>query len=92
MVLMHMKGEPKTMQDDPTYDDVVAEVRGFLGERIEAAVSAGIEREQLCVDPGIGFGKTLEHNLDAPARHPRVPSPARPVAGGPSAASGSSGR
>ena len=63
MVLMHMKGEPKTMQDDPTYYDVVAEVRGFLGERIEAALSAGIDLEQLCVDPGIGFGKTLEHNL-----------------------------
>ena len=63
MVLMHMKGEPKTMQDDPTYYDVVAEVRGFLGERIEAALSAGIDLEQLCIDPGIGFGKTLEHNL-----------------------------
>ncbi len=63
MVLMHMKGEPKTMQDDPTYYDVVAEVRGFLGERIEAARAAGIDLEQLCVDPGIGFGKTLEHNL-----------------------------
>ncbi len=63
IVLMHMKGEPKTMQDDPTYYDVVAEVRGFLGDRIEAALSAGIDLEQLCVDPGIGFGKTLEHNL-----------------------------
>ncbi|MGZ6545858.1 MAG: dihydropteroate synthase [Actinomycetota bacterium] len=63
LVLMHMKGEPKTMQDDPTYHDVVAEVRGFLGERIEAAVGAGIDRASLCVDPGIGFGKTLEHNL-----------------------------
>jgi dihydropteroate synthase len=63
MVLMHMKGEPKTMQDDPTYYDVVAEVRGFLGERIEAARAAGIDLERLCVDPGIGFGKTLEHNL-----------------------------
>ena len=63
MVLMHMKGEPKTMQDDPTYYDVVAEVRGFLGERIESALSAGIDLEQLCIDPGIGFGKTLEHNL-----------------------------
>jgi dihydropteroate synthase len=63
MVLMHMKGEPKTMQDDPTYYDVVAEVRGFLGDRIEAALSAGIDLDQLCVDPGIGFGKTLEHNL-----------------------------
>ena len=63
MVLMHMKGEPKTMQDDPSYYDVVAEVRGFLGDRVEAAVQAGIELERLCVDPGIGFGKTLEHNL-----------------------------
>jgi dihydropteroate synthase len=63
IVLMHLKGEPKTMQDDPTYYDVVAEVRGFLGDRIGAALSAGIDLEQLCVDPGIGFGKTLEHNL-----------------------------
>ena len=63
MVLMHMKGEPKTMQDDPSYYDVVAEVRGFLGDRVEAAVGAGIDLERLCVDPGIGFGKTLEHNL-----------------------------
>jgi dihydropteroate synthase len=63
MVLMHMKGEPKTMQDDPSYYDVVAEVRGFLGDRLEAAVSAGVDLERLCIDPGIGFGKTLEHNL-----------------------------
>ena len=63
MVLMHMKGEPKTMQDDPSYYDVVAEVRGFLGDRVEAAVEAGIDLERLCIDPGIGFGKTLEHNL-----------------------------
>jgi len=52
-----------TMQQDPHYDDVVAEVSGFLEERIEAAVAAGIGRERLCVDPGIGFGKHLEHNL-----------------------------
>jgi dihydropteroate synthase len=63
MVLMHMLGEPKTMQDEPTYYDVVAEVRGFLGERAEAAVAAGIGREHLCVDPGIGFGKNVDHNL-----------------------------
>jgi dihydropteroate synthase len=63
MVLMHMQGEPKTMQADPHYDDVVAEVRGFLAERLEAAVAAGIARDRLCIDPGIGFGKTLEHNL-----------------------------
>jgi dihydropteroate synthase len=63
MILMHMKGEPKTMQKDPTYYDVVAEVRGFLGDRIEAAVDAGIDRDRLCVDPGIGFGKNVQHNL-----------------------------
>ncbi len=63
MVLMHMRGEPKTMQADPRYDDVVAEVRAFLAERIEAAVAAGIGPDRLCIDPGIGFGKNLEHNL-----------------------------
>jgi dihydropteroate synthase len=63
MVLMHMRGEPKTMQADPRYDDVVADVRGFLAERIEAAAAAGIGRDRLCIDPGIGFGKNLEHNL-----------------------------
>jgi len=63
IVLMHMLGEPKTMQDDPRYDDVVAEVNEFLRERIEAAVFAGIPEERVCVDPGIGFGKTVEHNL-----------------------------
>jgi dihydropteroate synthase len=63
LVLMHMLGEPKTMQDDPRYQDVVAEVRAFLAERADSAVAAGVERERLCVDPGIGFGKTVEHNL-----------------------------
>jgi dihydropteroate synthase len=60
---MHMLGDPKTMQEEPHYDDVVREVREFLAERVGAAVGAGIEREYICVDPGIGFGKTLEHNL-----------------------------
>jgi dihydropteroate synthase len=63
LVLMHMRGEPKTMQEDPTYDDVVAEVHAFLVARIQAAVAAGIARDRLCVDPGIGFGKTTAHNL-----------------------------
>jgi dihydropteroate synthase len=63
IVLMHMLGEPQTMQDDPRYDDVVAEVHEFLRERIEAAVFAGISEERVCVDPGIGFGKNVEHNL-----------------------------
>jgi len=64
MVLMHMRGEPKTMQRDPHYDDVVREVRDFLAGRIGAAVAAGVPRAQLCVDPGIGFGKNLQHNLE----------------------------
>jgi dihydropteroate synthase len=63
LVLMHMLGEPKTMQDDPRYGNVVAEVRGFLEGRIEAAVAAGVPRDRLCVDPGIGFGKNLDHNI-----------------------------
>jgi dihydropteroate synthase len=84
MILMHMLGEPKTMQAEPRYDDVVAEVRAYLGQRIEAAVAAGIERERLCVDPGIGFGKTLGHNL-ALLRHIDAFSDLhRPVLVGPS--------
>jgi dihydropteroate synthase len=63
LVLMHMLGEPKTMQDDPRYDDVVEEVHEYLRERVEAAVFAGVAAEALAVDPGIGFGKNLEHNL-----------------------------
>jgi dihydropteroate synthase len=63
LILMHMKGTPKTMQIDPHYEDVVAEVKAFLRERIEAAESCGIQRERIIVDPGIGFGKTFEDNL-----------------------------
>ncbi len=61
--LMHMQGNPETMQRDPSYVDVVAEVKAFLAERIDAALAAGIRRENLVVDPGFGFGKTIEHNL-----------------------------
>lgn len=64
MVLMHMKGTPRTMQEDPRYDDVVAEITDFLLERAAAAEAAGIGREMLVIDPGIGFGKTVEHNLE----------------------------
>ena len=63
LVMMHMQGQPKTMQASPAYTDVVAEVRGFLAERIGAAVGAGVPRTHICVDPGIGFGKSMEHNL-----------------------------
>jgi dihydropteroate synthase len=63
LILMHMQGEPKTMQQAPHYDDVVSEVRNDLRERVEVAELAGIEAERLAIDPGIGFGKELEHNL-----------------------------
>jgi len=62
--LMHMLGEPRTMQDDPRYEDVVDDVKAFLVERVEFAISAGIVEERIQIDPGIGFGKTLEHNLE----------------------------
>jgi dihydropteroate synthase len=64
VVLMHMLGTPRTMQADPRYDDVVAEVKAFLAERLEAAVAAGIPEESIWLDPGIGFGKTLAHNTE----------------------------
>ena len=60
---MHMRGTPQTMQDDPTYDDVVAEIHEYLRQRRDALLVAGIPRERICLDPGIGFGKTHEHNL-----------------------------
>ena len=64
VVLMHMQGEPRTMQDSPTYDDVVSDVCGFLEERVAFAIAAGIAEERIFVDPGFGFGKTLEHNVE----------------------------
>jgi dihydropteroate synthase len=66
--LMHMRGEPRTMQSDPRYDDVVDEVRAFLAERLEFAVGAGVAAERIMLDPGIGFGKTERHNLELLAR------------------------
>ncbi len=68
VVLMHMKGEPRTMQADPRYDDVVGEVRDYLRGRAKAAMAAGVARERIWLDPGIGFGKTLAHNLALTAR------------------------
>lgn len=62
--LMHMQGEPRSMQHHPVYTDVAGEVRGFLHARIEACVAAGIPRQRLVIDPGFGFGKTVEHNLE----------------------------
>jgi len=62
--LMHMRGEPRTMQDEPRYADVVGEVRDFLGQRRDACLEAGIPASRLVIDPGFGFGKTLEHNIE----------------------------
>jgi dihydropteroate synthase len=70
--LMHMRGEPGTMQRAPGYADVVAEVGGFLGERVAACEAAGIPRQRLVLDPGFGFGKTLEHNLQLLDGLPRL--------------------
>jgi dihydropteroate synthase len=64
LVLMHMQGEPRTMQDSPRYDDVVESVAGALEVAAAAAIDAGVRRESICLDPGIGFGKNLSHNLD----------------------------
>jgi dihydropteroate synthase len=63
VVLMHMRGEPRTMQENPVYDDVVDEVKAFLAQRIEYAIGEGVAEERIWIDPGIGFGKTVEHNL-----------------------------
>jgi dihydropteroate synthase len=64
VVLMHMLGSPRTMQENPVYEDVVDEVKAFLAERVEAAVAAGVGEERIWLDPGIGFGKTAAHNLE----------------------------
>jgi dihydropteroate synthase len=71
-VVMHMQGEPRTMQVDPRYDDVVAEVGDFLVERIDAARAAGIASGEIAADPGVGFGKTVEHNLQLLAGLPAL--------------------
>lgn len=63
VVLMHMRGDPRTMQDAPRYDDVVGDVADYLAGRVEACVRAGIPRAKIAIDPGIGFGKTVEHNV-----------------------------
>jgi dihydropteroate synthase len=77
--LMHMLGEPRTMQRDPRYEDVVSEVKAFLTERMEAAIRAGVREEAIQLDPGIGFGKTLEHNLTLLARLGELADLGRPL-------------
>jgi dihydropteroate synthase len=79
LVLMHMQGEPGTMQDDPRYEDVVGEVEAFLLERAAAAKAAGVARERVLVDPGIGFGKTLPHNVELLRALPRLTAHGYPV-------------
>src|SRR5204863_5127860 len=77
--LMHMQGEPRTMQDDPTYDEVVSEVASFLEERLRIAVEAGIREERICLDPGFGFGKTVEQNFELLGRIGEIAALGRPV-------------
>jgi dihydropteroate synthase len=79
VVLMHMQGSPETMQQKPTYTDVVEEIRSFLVERVRAAVEAGIAEERVFVDPGIGFGKTLDHNVTVLRNLARLADLGRPV-------------
>ena len=79
LCLMHMRGEPRTMQVDPRYDDVAAEVASFLEERLSVAVGAGVPEERICLDPGIGFGKTMEHNLELLRRLDVLLALGRPV-------------
>jgi dihydropteroate synthase len=79
LCLMHMQGEPRTMQADPTYDDVASEVAAFLEERLRFAVAAGVAEERICLDPGIGFGKTAEHNFELVRRLDVLTALGRPV-------------
>ena len=77
--LMHMQGAPRTMQADPRYDDVVSEVVAFLEERLRFAVDQGIREDRICLDPGIGFGKTVEHNFELVRRLDEICALGRPV-------------
>ena len=77
--LMHMLGEPRTMQQNPRYDDVVSDVKAFLSDRMEAAMRAGVPEERIQLDPGIGFGKTLEHNLELLRRLEELTELGRPL-------------
>ena len=79
LCLMHMLGEPRTMQKDPRYDDVVSEVKRFLEERLAFAVAAGVREELVCLDPGIGFGKTAAHNFELVRRLDELVAIGRPI-------------
>ena len=79
LCLMHMLGTPRTMQDDPRYGDVASEVAGFLEGRMAYAIAEGVREERICLDPGIGFGKTVEHNLELIRRLDVLLALGRPV-------------
>jgi dihydropteroate synthase len=79
LCLMHMRGEPRTMQVDPAYDDVVSEVKAFLEQRLAFAVAEGMREELVCLDPGIGFGKTVEQNFELVRRLDELVALGRPV-------------
>jgi dihydropteroate synthase len=79
LCLVHMQGEPRTMQQDPTYEDVAGEVTAFLVERLGVAVDAGIPEERICLDPGFGFGKNVEQNFELLARLGEIAALGRPV-------------
>jgi len=79
LVLMHMQGSPRTMQEEPTYDDVVDDVKAFLAERMEFARGEGVPEERIWLDPGIGFGKTVEHNLELLRRLAELTELGRPL-------------
>jgi dihydropteroate synthase len=79
LCLMHMRGDPRTMQVDPVYDDVVSEVKRFLEERLAFAVAAGIDERLVCLDPGIGFGKTAAHNFELVRRLGELAAIGRPI-------------
>jgi dihydropteroate synthase len=79
LCLMHMQGEPRTMQESPTYGDVVSDVKAFLEERLAFAVAAGVREELVCLDPGIGFGKTVEQNFELVRRLGELAAIGRPI-------------
>jgi dihydropteroate synthase len=76
---MHMLGEPRTMQDDPRYDDVVSDIKAFLEERLAFATREGVQEERIWLDPGIGFGKTADHNLELLRRLDELVAIGRPI-------------
>jgi dihydropteroate synthase len=79
LVVMHMRGEPRTMQDDPTYADVVMEVAAFLSDAVAVLETAGVARDRIAIDPGLGFGKTTAHNLELLRRLPELCALGSPV-------------